>query len=50
MVVRYIGAFLDPTTMLVSSHLMLVDHHTPFGLALLEFPISAPRRRVLADK
>jgi hypothetical protein len=50
MVVRCTGACLDPTTMLVSSHLALVDHHTPFRLAPLEFPILAPRGRVLAGK
>jgi hypothetical protein len=36
--------------MLVSSHLALVDRHTLFALAPLEFPISAPRIRDLAGK
>jgi hypothetical protein len=36
-------AYLDPKAMLVSSHLVLVDHHTPFALALLELLILAPR-------
>jgi hypothetical protein len=37
------GDCLDPKAMLVSSHLTLVDHHTTFAVALLQFPISAPR-------
>jgi hypothetical protein len=41
-------ACLYPKAMLVSSHLALVDHHTPLGLALLEFLISALRERNLA--
>jgi hypothetical protein len=49
-VVRYTGAYLDPKAILVSSHLALMDHHTPFGLAPLEFLILAPRGRVLANK
>jgi hypothetical protein len=41
MVVRCTGACLDPKAMLVSSHLALVDHRTPFALARLEFLILA---------
>jgi hypothetical protein len=37
------GACLDPKQMLVSSHLVLVDHHTPFALAPLKFLILALR-------
>jgi hypothetical protein len=44
------GACLDPKEMLVSSHLALVDHRTPFELAPLEFQILAPHGRGLADK
>jgi hypothetical protein len=43
MVVKCTGAYRDPKEMLVSSHLALVDHPTPFGLASLELLISAPR-------
>jgi hypothetical protein len=39
MVVRCIGACLDLKETLVSSHLALVDHHTSFTLAPLEFSI-----------
>jgi hypothetical protein len=41
--VKCTGAFLDSKSMLVSSHLVLLDHDTPFALASLEFSISAPR-------
>jgi hypothetical protein len=40
-VVRCTGACLDPKAILVSSHLVLVDHRTPFALAPLEFSILA---------
>jgi hypothetical protein len=43
MLVICTGACLDPKAMLVSSHLVLVDHRTPFALAPLEFLISTPR-------
>jgi hypothetical protein len=48
--VRCTGACLDPKAMLVFSHLALVDHHTPFGLAPLQFLISALREHNLAYK
>jgi hypothetical protein len=48
--VRCTEACLDPKAMLVSSYLAFVDHHTPFALAPLEFPISAPRELDLAHK
>jgi hypothetical protein len=41
--VRCIGACLDPKVMSVSSYLVLVDHHTPFVLAPLEFLIPVSR-------
>jgi hypothetical protein len=43
MVVRCTGACLDPKAMLISSHLVLMDHHTPFTLAPLEFLFLALR-------
>jgi hypothetical protein len=41
--VRCIGACLDLKVMLVSSYLALVDHHTLFVFALLEFLIPVSR-------
>jgi hypothetical protein len=40
--VKCTRACLDLKAMLVSSYLVLVDHHTPFTLVPLEFPILAP--------
>jgi hypothetical protein len=37
MVVRCTGAYLNPKAMLVSSHLELVDHHTPLDLLDVNF-------------
>jgi hypothetical protein len=41
--VKCTGACLDPKSMLVSLHLVLVDHHTRPNFAPLEFPTPASR-------